>query len=82
MEVIGIQSPDCCFVFSMQILRRSVGARLLVQKMTVQSPRGKGTGHWSMGLLASMDDPELKVTEDGKVVIIKDKYPKVFLTLF
>ena len=76
-EVIGIESPDRCFVFSMQILRC-----LLVQKMTVQSSRGKGTGHWSRGLLASMDDPELKVTEDDKVVIIKDKYPKVFLMLF
>ncbi|KAK7090073.1 aprataxin-like [Littorina saxatilis] len=37
---------------------------------------GKTSGHWSMGLLASMDDPELKVTADEKVVVIKDKYPK------
>ncbi|XP_076453619.1 aprataxin-like [Babylonia areolata] len=40
--------------------------------MSGKSPRG----HWSMGLLASMDDPELRVTADDKVVIIKDKYPK------
>lgn len=32
--------------------------------------------HWSGGLLASMQDPELKVLEDDKVIVIKDKYPK------
>lgn len=37
----------------------------------------KAFGHWSQGLKASMEDPELKVDEDDKVVIIKDKYPKV-----
>ncbi|XP_014680665.1 PREDICTED: aprataxin-like isoform X2 [Priapulus caudatus] len=33
-------------------------------------------GHWSLGLKASMDDPELRVDRDEMVVIIKDKYPK------
>ena len=37
----------------------------------------KPFGHWSQGLLAAMDDPDLKIEEDDKVVIIKDKYPKV-----
>ncbi|KAG1698546.1 Aprataxin [Nymphon striatum] len=32
--------------------------------------------HWSLGLKTSMEDPNLKVEEDDKVVIIKDKYPK------
>lgn len=32
--------------------------------------------HWSAGLLKSMEDPECKVKEDDKVVVIKDKYPK------
>lgn len=32
--------------------------------------------HWTSGLLVSMEDPELKVKEDDKVVVIKDKYPK------
>ncbi|KAL8593916.1 hypothetical protein ACOMHN_032337 [Nucella lapillus] len=41
--------------------------------MTEKSPRNK---YWSKGLLASMDDPELRVAADDKVVIIKDKYPK------
>lgn len=36
----------------------------------------KTPSYWSMGLLASMDDPELRVDADDKVVIIKDKYPK------
>lgn len=38
----------------------------------------KQFGHWSAGLLASMDDPELRISSDEKVVIIKDKFPKVF----
>jgi len=37
----------------------------------------KFAGHWSQGLLASMDDPELQVESDDKLVVIKDKYPKV-----
>ena len=37
----------------------------------------KAFGHWSMGLKASMEDPELKVDDDDQIVIIKDKYPKV-----
>lgn len=36
----------------------------------------KGPGHWSSGLMDSMKDPDLKVDENDKVVIIKDKYPK------
>lgn len=38
----------------------------------------KPFGHWSQGLLSSMDDPELRVHSDDKITIIKDKYPKVF----
>ncbi|KAF8767872.1 aprataxin-like [Argiope bruennichi] len=34
------------------------------------------TGHWSQGLKASMEDPNLIVDSDDLVVIIKDKYPK------
>ncbi|XP_050448242.1 aprataxin [Cataglyphis hispanica] len=33
-------------------------------------------GHWSAGLLTSMEDPECMVKEDDKIVVIKDKYPK------
>ena len=32
--------------------------------------------HWATGLLVSMEDPQFKVQEDDKVVVIKDKYPK------
>ncbi|XP_042208081.1 aprataxin-like isoform X2 [Homarus americanus] len=32
--------------------------------------------HWSQGLLASMNDPNLVVESDDRIVIIKDKYPK------
>ena len=33
--------------------------------------------HWSQGLKQSMVDQEMQVYKDEKVVIIKDKYPKV-----
>jgi len=36
----------------------------------------KGSGHWSQGLLASMNDPKMKVLETENLVIIRDKYPK------
>lgn len=32
--------------------------------------------HWSMGLLATMKDPDARVMEDETIVVIKDKYPK------
>lgn len=32
--------------------------------------------HWSMGLLNSVDDPELFVESDDLITVIKDKYPK------
>ena len=41
-----------------------------------QAPMAK-KGHWSQGLLKSMEDPQLKVESDEKIAIIKDKYPKV-----
>ncbi|KAG8184402.1 hypothetical protein JTE90_004574 [Oedothorax gibbosus] len=40
------------------------------------APKKAKTGHWSLGLKASMEDPELIVEFDEKIVIIKDKYPK------
>ncbi|XP_029648331.1 aprataxin [Octopus sinensis] len=33
-------------------------------------------GHWSQGLLSSMENPELRVDSDDQAVVIKDKYPK------
>ncbi|XP_077201597.1 aprataxin isoform X2 [Paroedura picta] len=33
-------------------------------------------GHWSQGLKASMQDPNMQVYKDERVVVIKDKYPK------
>ena len=35
-----------------------------------------GSGHWSMQLLASMDNPEMVVQSDERTVTIKDGYPK------
>ena len=43
------------------------------QKMTGNPPH---SSHWSQGLYASMNDPDMKMYQDDKVVIIKDKYPK------
>lgn len=33
-------------------------------------------GHWSFGLLSSMDDPNYFVQSDDLVTVIRDKYPK------
>ncbi|XP_048358898.1 aprataxin isoform X2 [Sphaerodactylus townsendi] len=33
-------------------------------------------GHWSQGLKTSMQDPDMQVYKDERVVVIKDKYPK------
>ena len=42
-------------------------------------PTKKPAPFWMKGLLTSMEDPEHRVFVDDKVVIIKDKYPKVRL---
>lgn len=33
-------------------------------------------GHWAQGLLNAMEDPNLQIYADNRVVVIKDKYPK------
>ncbi|XP_015250444.1 PREDICTED: aprataxin [Cyprinodon variegatus] len=38
--------------------------------------RNESVGHWSQGLKTSMQDPQMQVYKDDKVVVIKDKYPK------
>lgn len=40
------------------------------------TPPAKRTAHWSQGLLASMEDPNMIVTSDDQVVMIRDMYPK------
>lgn len=35
------------------------------------------SSHWSQGLKSSMSDSSMQVFKDDKVVVIKDKYPKV-----
>uniref|UniRef100_H3BWU4 Aprataxin n=1 Tax=Tetraodon nigroviridis TaxID=99883 RepID=H3BWU4_TETNG len=36
----------------------------------------ESVGHWNLGLKASMQDPNMQVFKDDKVVVIRDKYPK------
>lgn len=36
----------------------------------------KTNGHWSNGLLSAMEDPELIVQSNSKLVVIQDKFPK------
>ena len=55
----------------------TVKRKIETQNASKGPPAKKPFGHWSQGLLASMDDPELKVDSDDKIVIIEDKYPKV-----
>ncbi|KAM9434059.1 aprataxin isoform 2-T3 [Clarias gariepinus] len=40
------------------------------------TPEKEPAGHWSQGLKGSMQDPDMQVYKDEKVVVIKDKYPK------
>ena len=40
---------------------------------SISKPAG---GHWSLGLLSAMKNPDLIILEDEKVVVIKDAYPK------
>ena len=41
----------------------------------------KHAGPWSLGLKASMEDPNTRVDSDDMCVTIKDKYPKVGTSL-
>ncbi len=41
-----------------------------------KEPKMVHSNHWSQGLFRAMEDPELKVLDDEKVCVIKDKYPK------
>lgn len=40
------------------------------------SKKMKSNGHWSNGLLSAMEDPELIVQSNPKLVVIQDKFPK------
>ena len=40
----------------------------------------KRTPFWKDGLKAAIDDPKVQLFTDDRIVIIKDKYPKVGVT--
>lgn len=46
------------------------------RKNTTSSIPSKTPKHWSLGLIASMKDPNSIIKNTEKVVVIKDKYPK------
>ena len=46
------------------------------EKVTDSARLSQKAGHWSKGLLASMEDPEYIVHSTDSLVIIRDKYPK------
>ena len=46
------------------------------EKVTDSAHLSHKAGHWSKGLLASMEDPEYIVHSTDSLVIIRDKYPK------
>lgn len=43
---------------------------------TSKTANKKQKAHWSLGLLSSLNDPELFIQADDLVTVIKDKYPK------
>ncbi|KAL6256246.1 hypothetical protein P5V15_012362 [Pogonomyrmex californicus] len=50
--------------------------RKVTSKLTMSKPTTAKKHHWTAGLLQSIEDPECKIKEDDKIVVIKDKYPK------
>lgn len=58
------------------ILQDRLPLRKLFHAYIKSRPMAKNSGHWSHGLLATMNDDDAVVDSDEKVVIIKDKYPK------
>ena len=56
-----------------QLLRDSAKEE---EKVTDSDRLSQKAGHWSRGLLASMEDPEYIVHSTDSLVIIRDKYPK------
>lgn len=60
----------------------NVKAAKQTEQVSVSVSQGEATktsesfGHWSQGLKVSMQDPNMQVYKDDKVVVIKDKYPK------
>lgn len=57
--------------------KESIPAKMPPTKNTPHTTdKMESSGHWSQGLKASMQDPEMQVYKDEKVVVIKDKYPK------
>ncbi|XP_051558666.1 aprataxin isoform X2 [Myxocyprinus asiaticus] len=40
------------------------------------SDKSESASHWSQGLKVSMQDPQMQLYKDDRVVVIKDKYPK------
>ncbi|XP_072179886.1 aprataxin-like [Diadema setosum] len=62
-------------------MHRQDGGGVVIVTMKRASSGGDGCpvkkkGHWSLGLLDSMNDPALQIFSDEEVVVIKDKYPK------
>ncbi|XP_008284720.1 aprataxin isoform X2 [Stegastes partitus] len=57
-----------------------VKAAKQTEEVSVSASHGEAkresAGHWSQGLKTSMQDPNMQVYKDDKVVVIKDKYPK------
>ncbi|XP_061779054.2 aprataxin isoform X1 [Nerophis lumbriciformis] len=56
--------------------KEAASVKAAKQTEELSSGRSESVGHWSQGLKASMQDPNMQVYKDDQVVVIKDKYPK------
>lgn len=63
-------------VMSSSALKRKSEENGKASKSSGPPTKKPPAGHWSLGLKASMEDPELRLHADDMCVIIKDKYPK------
>lgn len=71
MNSIRVRSAKISLISRMSNKRSSVA-----EGKNEQSAKKSKTGHWSMGLLSSLEDPDLFVSSDDLVTVIRDKYPK------
>lgn len=69
------QLLDGQYQYELKVDLEETKEKKMAEKKVVGSA-GPSSNHWSQGLYASMNNPDMKIYEDDQVVIIKDKYPK------
>ncbi|XP_018313963.1 aprataxin isoform X1 [Mycetomoellerius zeteki] len=69
-------SLHTCYEFLTASFKRLQFIIAIMKRKTTTNEMTAKKHHWSANLLKSIEDPECKIREDDKIVVIKDKYPK------